>query len=64
MGTSEVELELVSGICLNPPSLFLFWLLLEACKILVPQGSNLCPLQCKCGVLTTGPPGTSLPEAL
>ena len=24
------------------------------------QGSNLCPLQGKCGVLTTGPPGNSL----
>ena len=23
------------------------------------QGSNLCPLQWKCGVLTTGPPGKS-----
>ena len=24
------------------------------------QGLNLCPLQWKCGVLTTGPPGKSL----
>ena len=24
------------------------------------QGSNLCPLQSKCRVLTTGPPGKSL----
>ena len=26
------------------------------------QGSNPCPLQWKCGVLTTGPPGTRVPE--
>ena len=32
------------------------WLRHEACRSLVPpdQGSNPCPLQGKCGVLTTG----------
>ena len=37
---------------------FFFWPPCIACGILVPnQGSNLYPLQWKCGVLTTGLPG-------
>ena len=41
--------------------IYLFWLCHEACGILVPhQGSNLPPLQWKCGVLTIGPSGKSL----
>ena len=36
------------------------WLCLIAGRILVPdKGLNLCPLQWKHGVLTTGPPGKS-----
>ena len=41
---------------------FFFWPCHVACGILVPrpdQGSNPCPLHCKGGVLTTGPPGNS-----
>ena len=40
-----------------------FWLHYTACGILVPKpGLNLAPWQGKCGVLTTGPPGS--PELL
>ena len=39
---------------------FSFWLCQTAFRILVPdQGSNLCPLQWKHRVLTTGSPGKS-----
>ena len=38
-----------------------FWLYRTTCRILAPdQGSNLCPLQWKLRVPTTGPPGKSL----
>jgi len=38
--------------------LFIFWPCQVTCEILVPdQGSNPCPLNWQCGVLTTGPPG-------
>ena len=41
---------------------FLFRQCRMACGILVPdQGWNPCPLQWKCGVLTTGLPGNSPP---
>ena len=41
-------------------SLFFFWLQCTAWGILVSkQGSNWCPLQWKCGVSTTEPPGKS-----
>ena len=38
----------------------LFWLHCVACGIFVRyQGLSLCPQQWECGVLTTGPPGSS-----
>ena len=36
-----------------------FWLYHVACRILSHEGLNLCLLQWKHGVLTTGPPGKS-----
>ena len=40
---------------------FFFWLCFLVCGILVPQpGIEPVPLQWKCGVSTTGPPGKSL----
>ena len=58
-------------ISLSPPLFFFFffeagrvvffWLYRTTCRILAPdQGSNLCPLQWKLRVPTTGPPGKSL----
>ena len=51
------------GIVDNTIQIFFFFLAAQycaACGILVPwPGINLCPLQWKGGVLTTGPPGKS-----
>ena len=41
-------------------SFFFFWSHHAACRIFPDQGSNLCTLQWKHGVLTTGPPGKPL----
>ena len=41
-------------------SFFFFWLHCATCRILLPNwGFTLCPLQWKCGDLTTGPPRNS-----
>ena len=41
------------------PFLFFFFFGHAACWLFPNQGSNLCPLQCNLGVLTTGPPENS-----
>ena len=47
--------------CPNWIFFFFFFGLATSCRMLVPQpGIKPGPLQCKCRVLTTGPPGNSL----
>ena len=49
--------ELMYAVCLAG----FFWAHHAACGMLVAcPGIDPCPLQWKCGVLTTGPPGNSL----
>ena len=41
----------------QPRQACFFLVALRSMRNFPNQGSNLCPLQCKCGLLTTGPPG-------